>query len=266
MDSRRPFRRLLLPTALALGLITTALGAALAAESDTDAGAQPRVTTGVPVGARALGGVQLGGVPLGAAVWRAEPASTHPADKLTLFRGGVPAWIGTRPAHDAAAPAVKTQKPTARPTRAAASTPPASKPTVARAASYSGRNHVWIPSLGVSRSVAFFPCSRTTPPGHQIYLWGCAGANNVYLLGHAESVMRPLYNAYVTHRLRKGMKVIYGDSRGRVRTYAVTFWKVVSPVNAGWAFAAQSRPSMTLQTCVGANSQYRLVVRLVAVG
>jgi hypothetical protein len=61
------------------------------------------------------------------------------------------------------------------------------------------------------------------------------------------------------------MKVVYADGRGRIHTYRVRYWRVVSPVGADWAYAAQSRPSMTLQTCVGARSQYRLVVRLTAV-
>ncbi len=134
-------------------------------------------------------------------------------------------------------------------------------------AAYRGRNHVWIPALGVSRSVSWFACSRSTALAHVVYRWGCAGSNNVYLMGHASSVFRPLHDAYLSGRLRKGMKVIYADANGRVRTYAVTFWKVVKPDgDVGWAYAAQSRPSLTLQTCVGANSTHRLVVRLVATG
>ena len=130
--------------------------------------------------------------------------------------------------------------------------------------SYGGRNHVWIPALGVNRSVVFFSCSNSGV-GNYVYRWGCAGRNNVYLFGHAHSVFRPLHDAYVRHRLYRGMKVVYADGAGRVRTYRVTFWKVVSPTNGAWAYAGLSRPSLTLQTCVGANSQYRLVVRLVRV-
>jgi hypothetical protein len=131
---------------------------------------------------------------------------------------------------------------------------------------YRGRNHVWIPSLGINRSVSAFPCSRTRPPDNYIYRWGCAGKNNVYLLGHAYSVFKPLHDAYVGGRLKKGMKVIYADGAGRVSTYSVIWWKVVRPTTAAsWAWAAQSRPSMTLQTCVGAKSEYRLMVRLVKV-
>jgi len=128
-----------------------------------------------------------------------------------------------------------------------------------------GRNHVWIPALGINRSVETFPCSRTRPPDNFVYRWGCAGRNNVYLLGHAYSVFKPLHDAYVGGRLRKGMTVDYADGTGRVRTYAVAWWKITRPTGAAaWAWAAQSKPSMTLQTCVGANSEYRLIVRLVA--
>ena len=51
-----------------------------------------------------------------------------------------------------------------------------------------------------------------------MYRWGCAGRNNVYLLGHAHSVFKPLHDAYVSKRLRKGMTVDYADGNGRVRT------------------------------------------------
>jgi sortase (surface protein transpeptidase) len=61
------------------------------------------------------------------------------------------------------------------------------------------------------------------------------------------------------------MKVTYADANGKVRTYAIAWWKVVAPDKGAFAYAAQSRPSMTLQTCVGSNSQYRLIVRLVQV-
>lgn len=132
--------------------------------------------------------------------------------------------------------------------------------------SFRGRNHVWIPALGVNRSVSFFSCSSSAYPGDRVYRWGCAGSNNVYLFGHAHSVFRPLHDAYVRGRLSKGMKVIYADGNGRVTTYAVAWWKITTPDKGAFAYAAQSRPSLTLQTCVGARSQYRLIVRLLKVG
>ncbi len=125
---------------------------------------------------------------------------------------------------------------------------------------------MWIPSLGINRSVAWFACSRSREPDNYVYRWGCAGTNNVYLLGHAWGVFDPLHDAYVSGRLRRGMKAVYADANGKVRTYAVRWWKVVKPTaSASWAWASLPTPSMTLQTCVGAHSQYRLMVRLTQV-
>ena len=135
--------------------------------------------------------------------------------------------------------------------------PAASRPT------YRGTNHVWIPSLGVNRSVGFFSCSRSAEPSNYVYRWGCAGRNNVYLLGHAWGVFKPLHDAYYNGRLRAGMQVVYADGSGRVHAYRVQWWKVVAPTTAAsWAWASLSRPGMTLQTCIGSKSQYRLMVRL----
>jgi len=142
----------------------------------------------------------------------------------------------------------------------------ATKVKTVGSATYKGRNHVWIPALGVSRSVTFYPCSSSSYPGNRVYRWGCAGSNNVYLFGHAHSVFKPLHDAYVRGRLAKGMKVYYANGAGKVSTYAISWWKVTTPDKGEWAYAAQSTPSLTLQTCVGANSQYRLIVRLRRVG
>lgn len=136
----------------------------------------------------------------------------------------------------------------------------------ADAATFSGRNRVWIPALGIRRSVSSFACSSNAYPGDRVYRWGCAGRNNVYLFGHAHSVFKPLHDAYVRGRLSKGMKVYFANNAGTVSTYKVVWWKVTTPDKGAFAYAAQSRPSMTLQTCVGAKSQYRLIVRLVKTG
>ncbi|MBA2299514.1 MAG: sortase [Chloroflexi bacterium] len=133
-------------------------------------------------------------------------------------------------------------------------------------ANYTGRNHVWIPALGINKSVSAFACSSSAYPGDRVYRWGCAGSNNIYLFGHAYSVFKPLHDAYVRGRLSKGMKVIYADGNGKVSTYVVAWWKTTTPDKGAWAYAGQSRPSLTLQTCVGARSQYRLIVRLYKVG
>ena len=130
---------------------------------------------------------------------------------------------------------------------------------------YAGTNHFWIPSLGMSYGVGWYACGRTSTPANRIYRWGCAGRNNVYLLGHAWGVMKPLHDLYVSGGLRRGMVAVYADGSGHVRKYRVTEWRVVRPTEIAWQIAAQPVPSMTLQTCIGAKSQYRLNVRLVAV-
>ena len=129
---------------------------------------------------------------------------------------------------------------------------------------YHGTNHVWMPTLGINKPVYGFACSRGTDPANDVYRWGCAGSNNVYLLGHAWGVFKALHDAYFNGKLKVGMPVIYADSRGRVHLYRVTKWQVVSPTNISWSSSLRV-PSMTLQTCIGANSQYRLNVRLVQV-
>jgi len=194
----------------------------------------------------------------------ASPAATADADARD--------YLHPKPAVADATPVAKATSKATTPTKR--TTPKVAKPTVkpARTAkpspvSYRGRNRVWIPSLGINQSLAFFSCSRSTPPGNSVYRWGCAGTNNVYLLGHAYSVFKPLHDAYVNGRLVRGMKVYYADGTGRTHVYAVRWWKVTKPTtSASWAWAAQAVPSMTLQTCVGAQSQYRLMVRLVQVG
>ncbi len=158
------------------------------------------------------------------------------------------AWTA-RPTTDTPVPAARSE--------AATSASPGSGP-----ASFSGRNRVWIPSLGIRQSVRAFACSSTAYPGDRVYRWGCAGKHNIYLFGHAHGIFKPLHDAYVRGNLAKGMRVYFADGAGTVATYTVSWWKVTTPDKGAFAYAAQSRPSMTLQTCVGADSQYRLIVRL----
>lgn len=152
---------------------------------------------------------------------------------------------------------------TSKSTKHTASKPKTTPRTTPSRPTYRGTNHVWIPSLGVNRSVGFFSCSRSAEPANYVYRWGCAGRNNVYLLGHAWGVFKPLHDAYYNGRLRTGLQVVYADGSGRVHAYRVQWWKVVAPTTAAsWAWASLSRPGMTLQTCIGSKSQYRLMVRL----
>jgi Sortase domain len=139
----------------------------------------------------------------------------------------------------------------------------AAEPT---ATGFHGRDHVWMPALHIDRPVSFYGCSNQSYPGNRVYRWGCAGGNNVYLFGHAGSVFKALHDAYVGGRLRKGTPLYYADGSGHVHTYRVAWWKLTTATKGTWAYASLSQPSLTLQTCIGAQSQYRLIVRLTEVG
>jgi hypothetical protein len=244
MASRSPSRhrrRHLLPVFLALALAVQASGSAFAVRGAASADVGPSAAPGAFAGAPARSGVGVRSLDVEPVVdWARRP-------EPVVDRGLAARASAVRATPSAVATTVSVAP--------------------AASAAYRGTNHVWIPSLGINRAVEFFPCARTKPPGHQLYRWGCAGANNVYLMAHAATVFKPLHDAYVNGRLRVGMEAIYADGNGRVTRYTVSYWKVVKPDgDVGWAFAAQSTPSMTLQTCVGADSAYRLVVRLVKKG
>jgi sortase (surface protein transpeptidase) len=238
---RRP-SRLLLPILLAAVLAAEITGIALARSLD------PTTALIVPVSAPSAGTL-----------------SGNAANGRTAVAAGAGVVDGSRD--------VDTTPSVTPPTRAlAAKAPKASRapsqPTAnpRRTAKYRGTNRMWIPALGITKGIQSFPCSRSRAPDAGVYRWGCSGHNNVYLMGHAWSTFKPLHDAYVGGRLRKGMKVIYVDGSRRVHTYAVAWWKVVAPTTAAsWAWASLRKPSMTLQTCVGSKSQYRLMVRLIEI-
>ncbi len=272
-----PRRRRALSTALAVVLAVESVSAVAAAASVSVRPSGP----GLPSPAVAAAGDPGPTRASGAAGARAEgpvlPANAVPASIADATHGRtlerLPDAGAASPPGPSAAPTVSMSM-VARVGRGAlrlAAIHPRSKPKAsggapAKPVAHVGRNHVWIPSLGVNRSVAWFPCSRSRAPDNYLYRWGCAGANNVYLMGHAYGVMKGLHDAWVAGRLRAGMTAWYADSRGVVHTYRVKWWKVTAPTtSANWAWAAQRVPSMTLQTCVGKNSAYRLMVRLVEV-
>ncbi len=239
--------------------ISTILALALAIESVTAVAAAARVNGAVqdapPVAAAPA---VSPAAPLASVDWSPDAlAAAHlevPVPGPRAASAATAALVTTKPARPDAPP---------RPVR---SGPVAASTAGTATIAYRGRNHVWIPALGISRSVNLFPCDRKRPPDNLVYRWGCAGTNNVYLLGHAYSVFKPLHDAYTGHRLKAGMKAYYADSNGKVHVYAVKWWKTTPPTtSASWAWAAQPAPSMTLQTCVGANSELRLMVRLVEV-
>jgi len=249
MSTRRPsFRRLLLPSLLAVTLAAESIAIVSAVDV-------PRLVDG-PSSYRDDVPTVVTPTPTLAAPDPGPDGLVRPA----ALAAPHPAQVTQPPAPEPA----PTPKPKPAKPKPAKPKPAESKPKqTASKPKYQGRNHMWMPALGINRSVSFFKCTSNAYPGDKVYRWGCAGRNNVYLFGHAHSVFKPLHDAYVRGRLKKGMKVYYADNDGRVRAYKIAWWKVTTPDKGAWAYAGQSRPSLTLQTCVGARSEYRLVVRLV---
>jgi Sortase domain len=182
---------------------------------------------------------------------------------------GLAAGLTVPPSAETAVDEIRTAAPVVVPVvkvvaRAAAKPTRPTRPTrpVASTDEHRGRNHVWSSSFGLDRATTWFSCTRSQQPGYSVYRWGCAGSNNVYLFAHAGGPFHRLHDLYVGGRLRKGMAVTYADANGHVHRYTVAWWRTVLPTDGEFAYAAQSRPSMTLQTCVGKNDRYRLIVRL----
>ncbi len=137
----------------------------------------------------------------------------------------------------------------------------------AQAATYPILGTFAFPVAGLKRSVYDWGCRGGTIP-HLVLRWGCAGSNNLYLLGHASSVFDPIHNAYRDGRLTAGALATWTHN-GVKQTYRVAWARIVpaSYVWKGqtgdkWAWNATSRRAITLQTCWGTASAYRLIVRL----
>lgn len=123
------------------------------------------------------------------------------------------------------------------------------------------------PAIDLARPVYRWGCRGGTLP-NLLVRWGCAGAGNTYLLGHAWGVFAPLHDAREDGRLRIGQHAYLTDWAGRTRRYELAWIRIVPRTyywhglpGDRWAWNATSRPAITLQTCWGATSAYRLIVR-----
>jgi Sortase family. len=145
----------------------------------------------------------------------------------------------------------------------------APKPTVVAkptTAAHVGVYHLWIPALGLGRGISDWGCRGGLIPD-RVEFWGCAGRNNLYLLGHEYGVFAKIHDAYHSGALHVGLIAFYADKSGRVHRYRVSQIRHVANAAyatwSGWATGATSGPVITLQTCDGATSAYRILVRLV---
>ena len=113
--------------------------------------------------------------------------------------------------------------------------------------------------------------------GRYAYRWGCAGANNRYLMGHAYAEFEPLYRFVRARGPAAGTRALVGKlvtwktPSGDVQRYRVSWARVAAVGWWGrtghlWAWNAPTAPTITFQTCYGARSEYRIIVRAVLVG
>ncbi len=166
--------------------------------------------------------------------------------------------------------ATATPRPTASPTpRPTVAPTPAPTPTPAPK-TYSGRSHFWFPTFNIDADWGWYGCDyggpNTLPGG--VWRWGCGPQNNVYLLSHAWSTFKKLKVAYNNGTLKVGQEAWYADAQGNVKKFEVKWIRQVTVeylnATAGeWALNDSPTQILTLQTCNGANNEYRLIVRLV---
>jgi hypothetical protein len=108
--------------------------------------------------------------------------------------------------------------------------------------------------------------------GTRIYRWGCAGRGNRYLIAHAHASFEPLHDFVRARGVRAGTRALVGKpvylrtTTGRVVMFRVTWARVETVGHWGrtghdWAWNATGVSSITFQTCYGARSEYRLIVR-----
>jgi hypothetical protein len=123
------------------------------------------------------------------------------------------------------------------------------------------------PAIGVFRTIYRWGCRGGTLP-NLVVRWDCAGSRNTYLLGHAWGVFAPLQDARRDGRLHIGQVAFLTDAAGTMRRYELAWHRIVPSTYVWrghpgdeWAWNATSRRAITLQTCWGTRSAYRLIVR-----
>ena len=126
------------------------------------------------------------------------------------------------------------------------------------------KNSLAIAALGINASIkGMSTCGGLI--SNAVYRWPCAGHNNMYLLGHAYGVFKPVHDGYHAGRLTPGMIASYTDASGKVHKYTLA-WVEDLPIatwGKGATWAATSGSVITLQTCDGPSDSYRIILRFV---
>lgn len=147
--------------------------------------------------------------------------------------------------------------PTDSPTPVPTPVPATPAPPVVR------RNYLSIPALRINGSIGTTTCGGLIPNG--IWRWPCAGANNLYLLGHASGSFAPIHNGYHAGSLTPGLAARYTDGAAVAHEYVLQ-WVQDLPLatwGKGATWAATPGPVITLVTCDGEGDSYRIVVRFI---
>lgn len=121
-----------------------------------------------------------------------------------------------------------------------------------------GANRIVIPRLGLSQPVGWYgDClGRAAVPRWGAWRWSCAGANNTYVMAHNPGTFTPILS------LRPGDLIEYGDPRGVVHTYRVSYTTIVSNTQL-WPLSGTAAPSLTLQTCWTWDGSRDFIVRAI---
>jgi hypothetical protein len=174
----------------------------------------------------------------------------------------------SRPSDRNAPSADATPEPTPRPKPTPDPTP---KPKPPAEDNYAGTSRFWYPALNIESRWRWYGCEYGGNPsglGTGIYRWGCNPKSNIYLMSHAWSSFKALKRGYHSGAMREGQTVWYANQKGNTSKWRVKWIKRVTDdyldaTHSEWATVGSKSPIMTLQTCDGANDQYRIIVRLV---
>jgi hypothetical protein len=184
-----------------------------------------------------------------------------------------------KPAPKATATPKPTPKPAATPKPTPKPTPqPTPKPTPTPTPqpagdTYTGTSRLWYPALGIKAAWKWYGCEYGGDPaglGAGVYRWGCAPANNIYLMSHAWSTFKAIRQGYHSGAMKVGQSVWYASQQGNVSQWKVKWIKRVTTeyfkaTSREWASNDSAQPIMTFQTCDGRYDQFRIIVRLVPV-
>jgi hypothetical protein len=126
-----------------------------------------------------------------------------------------------------------------------------------------------ISGIGLYAAVYDWGCGGSIVPNLALR-WGCRTSNNKFIVGHAYGVFHPYYLAYARHLLKPGLVAYFTDTSGRVTRYRLAWMRLVTGnyvwrglTGSQWAWNNTPSAALTLQTCWGATSKYRIITRFV---